>query len=77
MTPKEMLTNKSFCPIPWTGFYIGPDGEVKNCICSLESIGNTNNTPIQKVLHGEVNTQVKSEILANKKPNTCSYCYNL
>ena len=46
MTPKDILTNKSFCPIPWTGFYIGPDGQVKNCICSWDDIGNTKENKI-------------------------------
>ena len=77
MTPKDMLTNKSFCPILWTGFYIGPDGEVKNCICSKDTIGNTKENQINNILTGEVNTQAKKEILADKKPSTCSYCYGL
>jgi MoaA/NifB/PqqE/SkfB family radical SAM enzyme len=77
MTPKDILTNKSFCPIPWTGFYIGPDGQVKNCICSWNDIGNTKEDQINNILTGEVNTQVKREILADKKPSTCEYCYSL
>ena len=77
MNPKDILTNKAFCPIPWAGFYIGPDGEVKNCICSKESIGNTRLDPIVDILKGPINTQVKVEILDKQKPHTCSYCYSL
>jgi MoaA/NifB/PqqE/SkfB family radical SAM enzyme len=77
MTPKDMLTNKSFCPLPWTGFYADISGEVKNCICSYESIGNLKNNSIEEILSGPINTQVKQDILANKKPFTCSYCYSL
>jgi MoaA/NifB/PqqE/SkfB family radical SAM enzyme len=77
MTPKELLTNKSFCPIPWTGFHIDPTGRVKNCICSFENIGTIQDNSIQDVLTGSANTKVKQDILDNKKPYTCSYCYGL
>jgi hypothetical protein len=40
MNEKDYLTNKSFCPLPWTGFVIESDGTVKNCICSFGNIGN-------------------------------------
>ena len=77
MTPKQLLTNKSFCPLPWTGFHIDPTGTVKNCICSFETIGTILKDPIETVLKGPVNTQVKQEILSDSKPHTCSYCYSL
>jgi len=77
MTPKELLTNKSFCPIPWTGFHIDPTGKVKNCICSFENIGTILDNSIEEVLTGSANTKVKQDILADAKPYTCSYCYGL
>jgi len=77
MTPKEMLTNKAFCPIPWTGFYVDTSGAVKNCICSYETIGNLKDDSIQAILHGEKNTATKTQILAKQEPNTCGYCYSL
>jgi sulfatase maturation enzyme AslB (radical SAM superfamily) len=77
MTPKELLTNKSFCPLPWTGFHIDPAGTVKNCICSFEEIGSILDNSIEEVLKGPKNTQVKQEILKDTKPYTCSYCYGL
>jgi MoaA/NifB/PqqE/SkfB family radical SAM enzyme len=77
MTPKELLTNKSFCPVPWTGFHIDPTGTVKNCICSFEDIGSLIEHPIEDILKGKTNTQIKRDILQDAKPNTCSYCYGL
>jgi MoaA/NifB/PqqE/SkfB family radical SAM enzyme len=77
MTPKELLTNKSFCPVPWTGFHIDPTGTVKNCVCSFKNIGNIREQSINEVLTGSLNTKVKQDILANTKPYTCSYCYGL
>jgi hypothetical protein len=30
------LLDKNFCVIPWTGFELEPNGNVKNCIISKE-----------------------------------------
>jgi hypothetical protein len=31
MDTKKILTNKSFCTLPWSGFELEPNGNVKNC----------------------------------------------
>jgi MoaA/NifB/PqqE/SkfB family radical SAM enzyme len=77
MNQKDYLTNKSFCPIPWTGFYVDISGDVKNCICSYESIGNLKENSIEEILLGEKNTQIKTEILNKSEPYSCGYCYSL
>jgi hypothetical protein len=46
MDAKEILTNRAFCPVPWTSIMYNFDGTVKNCIRSAEPIGNINNNPI-------------------------------
>ena len=55
MDSKEYLTNKNFCPMPWTGFMYNFDGMVKNCIRNPEPIGNLKDNSITEILHGEVN----------------------
>lgn len=77
MTPKDILTNRLFCPIPWTGFYADVSGNVKNCICSYESIGNLKTQSIQNIVLGDKNVETKTKILNKEKPYTCSYCYGL
>jgi radical SAM protein with 4Fe4S-binding SPASM domain len=77
MNEKDYLTNKSFCPLPWTGFLIESDGKVKNCICSTSSIGNIKEKSIQDIMIDTPNAQIKAEMLSNAKPNNCKYCYSL
>lgn len=77
MDSKEYLTNKSFCPLPWTGFLIEADWNVKNCICSFDSIGNIKEKSIIDIVKDVPNTQIKTSMLANQKPSNCEYCYNL
>ena len=77
MDSKEYLTNKSFCPLPWSGFQIDSDGTVKNCICSLGKIGNLKEKSIVDIMKDTTNTKIKEQMLADKMPDNCGYCYSL
>ncbi len=77
MNEKDYLTNKSFCPLPWTGFLIESDGTVKNCICSSGNIGNIKETSIEEIMISGPNAQLKKDMLADNKPIGCEYCYSL
>jgi radical SAM protein with 4Fe4S-binding SPASM domain len=77
MNEKDYLTNKSFCPLPWTGFVIESDGTVKNCICSSGNIGNIKETSIEEIMISGPNAQLKKDMLADNKPIGCKYCYSL
>jgi len=72
MDAKEILTNKSFCVLPWTGFELEPNGNVKNCIISTDTIGNIGQQDIESVLLGERNTDLNEKMRANQRPSNCS-----
>lgn len=75
MDRKKILTNKSFCVLPWTGFELEPNGKVKNCIISTETIGNIQQQDIQSILGGEQNLKIKRNMLDDKKPKNCAGCH--
>lgn len=80
MTPKDVLTNKTFCPMPWTGLMYNFDGKVKNCIRSDEKtglLGNIKETPIEKILLGPVNVSKQKNIIAHAPASGCHTCYDL
>jgi MoaA/NifB/PqqE/SkfB family radical SAM enzyme len=80
MTPKDVLTNKHFCPMPWTGLMYNFDGKVKNCIRSDEAtglLGNIKDTPIEEILLGPVNLGKQTNITNNKPAVGCHTCYDL
>lgn len=77
MNNREYLTNKSFCPLPWTGIHINTDGEVKNCIVSNEILGDLTRSDLPSIVTGEVNTTIKQQMLQDQKPNNCNACYLL
>ena len=67
------LLDKNFCVIPWTGFELEPNGNVKNCIISKEKIGNIYQTSIQDILKN--NSNIRQEMLEGKYPYNCEGCY--
>jgi len=77
MTPRDILTNKNFCPMPWTGLMYNFDGTVKNCIRSAGTIGNIKNDPIADILTGPVNTDTQQAMLINQPGANCYTCYDL
>ena len=80
MSPKEVLTNKHFCPMPWTGLMYNFDGKVKNCIRSdsaTGTLGNIKDTPIEEILLGPINVTKQTNITNNKPAAGCHTCYDL
>ena len=75
MDAKKILTNKSFCVLPWTGFQLEPNGNIKNCIISTSSLGNIKEQDISSILLGGENLKIKQQMLEDKKPKNCSGCY--
>lgn len=74
MTPKDMLTNPTFCPMPWSGIMYNFDGTVKNCIRSSGSIGNIKNNTIEEIVG---NNLARQQIQKHQPVSTCVPCYNL
>lgn len=75
MDPKKLLTNKSFCPLPWTGFELEPNGKVKNCIIAQETLGDINTSPLESILKGKKNLDIKNKMINDQKPKNCSGCH--
>jgi uncharacterized Fe-S cluster-containing radical SAM superfamily protein len=77
MNPKDILTNKNFCPMPWTGLMYNFDGHVKNCIRSDDKMGNIKDTPVEEILLGPKNITKQTNIINNTPAVGCHTCYNL
>jgi len=77
MDPKDYLTNKSFCPLPWTGFYVEPTGKVKNCVVATDKLGSVGDQDILDVMQGKDNLAIKDAMLTDSKPQSCQACHRL
>jgi sulfatase maturation enzyme AslB (radical SAM superfamily) len=77
MKAKDVLTNRAFCPIPWTGLMYNFDGSVKNCIRSANTLGNIKDTPIEQVVLSLPNIARQALIVDGEKPTNCKPCHDL
>jgi len=75
MNSKEYLTNRAFCPVPWTSIMYNFDGAVKNCIRSAETIGNIRDSDIEQILGND--HLIKADMQAGQKFARCNPCYSL
>jgi MoaA/NifB/PqqE/SkfB family radical SAM enzyme len=77
MTPKDLLTNRAFCPMPWTGLMYNFDGTVKNCIRSSNSIGNIKDQPANEIVTNMTNQDTQFRMLQGRPGTRCHPCYEL
>lgn len=75
MNSKEYLTNRAFCPVPWTSIMYNFDGTVKNCIRSAAPIGSIRDSDIEQILSND--HLIKADMQAGQKFARCNPCYNL
>lgn len=76
MTPRDMLTNPHFCPMPWTGMMYNFNGEIKNCIRSAGPLGDIKDQSIESILVD--NNRVRQQQIIDQQPvPTCHTCYDL
>jgi MoaA/NifB/PqqE/SkfB family radical SAM enzyme len=67
------VLDKNFCVLPWTGFELEPNGNVKNCIISTEVIGNIKQQSIEEII--QANRKIRQDMLDGKYPSNCAGCY--
>ena len=77
MTPKDMLTNRYFCPIPWTGLMYNFDGTIKNCTRSAGTLGDLKNDDLQHILTNSTNVSAQQNIINHQSVSSCHTCYDL
>jgi sulfatase maturation enzyme AslB (radical SAM superfamily) len=75
MNSREYLTNRAFCPVPWTGLMYNFDGTIKNCIRSSAPIGNINDNTIEQILSNDL--MIKADMRTEQKFDRCNPCYEL
>jgi radical SAM protein with 4Fe4S-binding SPASM domain len=77
LTKNEFLNHNSVCPLPWNGIYLEPDGRIKNCAISRQTLGNINQEPIEHIINNEINQSIRKDMLDNKRHHRCNACYQV
>ena len=77
MDKKDYVTNRAFCPLPFSGMYVHTNGLVRNCVVARENIGDLKTSSIHDIVCGDKNTEIKTNMLEGTMPNSCRACYDL
>lgn len=77
MNPGDFQKHNSLCPLPWTGVYVNPDGAIKNCAISRETLGNIHDRPLPEILHNDVNRNIQKDMLEGHQHSRCNACYDV
>ena len=77
MTPKEYIMHPTLCSLPWIGVYVGPNGVVKNCAITSQSLGNLHQQSIEQCVNSDINKQIKTDMIDKISHPRCSACYKV
>jgi radical SAM protein with 4Fe4S-binding SPASM domain len=75
MNPKDYFLHDALCPLPWIGVFVNPDGSVKNCAVSAETLGNLHANSFEEILLGQKNVNIKNDMLNHNRNSRCNTCY--
>ena len=67
----------TMCSYPWMHLAIVNSGAIRPCCVSQEVIGSVTEQSLEDIFKSPQMDTLRSELLAGKKPDGCSYCWNL
>ncbi len=68
------MNKETFCALPFTEIFLGPDGMVKPCCSSNIAFGDLNTNTIQEILQSHRAREVRSSILRGEWHPSCIQC---
>lgn len=68
------MNKETFCALPFTEIFLGPDGKVKPCCSSNVALGDLNKNTIQEILQSERSREVRGSILRGQWHPSCIQC---
>lgn len=68
------MNKETFCSLPFTEIFLGPDGGVKTCCSASKSIGSLHTNTIDELINGHTAIDIRQHILDGKWHASCSQC---
>ena len=72
---KDLVFHKSLCVLPWHGFMLFPNGDVKNCAISKETLGNLHTQFLPDILNNQHSQQIRADMQQDIQHPRCISCY--
>ena len=70
------MNKETFCSLPFSALFLGPDGTIKPCCSSWENFGDLNKEPIHDILQSDTAQSIRQSIIDGEWHNACSQCKN-
>ena len=71
---KKKMNKETFCSLPFTEIFLGPDSSIKPCCSSNTALGFLNRNTIQEVLQNNRSQELRQSILDGVWHSSCSQC---
>lgn len=70
------MNKDTFCILPFTGIFLGPDGNIKPCCSNITSWGNLHKNDINSILQSNQARSLRNDIVQGKWNPSCKQCKN-
>jgi organic radical activating enzyme len=78
----NFLNNKSFCALPWMHIATAPNGDIKPCCISLDTINKSDGTPfnlghdnLNQILNSDSYKELRKNMIEGNHIQGCTRCY--
>lgn len=68
------MHKSTFCSLPFTEIFLGPDGMIKPCCSSNTGLGDLNKNTIHEIIQNERSLELRKSILNGKWHPSCIQC---
>jgi len=68
------VNKETFCSLPFTEIFLGPDGMVKTCCSANHAIGNLNENKIEAIVHSDQVKKMRQNIINGQWDSACIQC---
>lgn len=68
------MNKETFCSLPFTEIFLGPDGGIKSCCSNNTALGFLNQSTIQEILQNERSISLRQSIVEGKWHESCIQC---
>jgi radical SAM protein with 4Fe4S-binding SPASM domain len=68
------MNKATFCSLPFTEIFLGPDGHIKTCCSASESLGSLHENTIDEILNSRKAISIRQHIIEGKWHESCRQC---
>ena len=68
------MNKETFCSLPFTEIFLGPDGHIKTCCSASTSLGSLHTNTIDEIINSKKSISIRQHILDGKWHSSCKQC---